>query len=242
MGTVGMTESEPQFREFRDTISMFEALARDIVACLKKGVAARGRASFVASGGTTPGGLYDLLSGTAAPWANVVVTLSDERWVAPTSDRSNEKLVRTHLLRRKAATARLVPLKTPAERAEEAEEEVHTSLAAMPLPFDLTLLGMGTDGHTASLIPKADGLRKALDVSDPALARAVFPPRFTEMGERMTLSLRALLGSRRIAVLIKGHDKLAAYRHAIAGTDVLEAPVRAVLHQDKAPVAVYWSP
>jgi 6-phosphogluconolactonase len=234
--------NEPEFRSFASAPDMFQALAQEITALLAKGAAAHGRASLVVSGGTTPAPLYDLLSKRDAPWAQTVVTLSDERWVEPTSDRSNEKLVRTHLLIGKAAAASLVPFKTAKPHADEAEAEVHAALAAMPLPFDVMLLGMGTDGHTASLIPGAKGLERALDLDDPMLARAVHPPKLSEMGERMTLTLRGILNSRLIIILIKGDDKLAAYRDALAGNDVLAKPVRAVLHQSDVPVSVFWSP
>jgi 6-phosphogluconolactonase len=234
--------SAPDFREFANPREMFDTIADEIVARLATGVDEQGQASFVASGGTTPGTLYDLLSRRDAPWPQSSVTLSDERWVEPSSDRSNEKLVRTRLLVDKAASATLVPFKTPQPHAGEAEGEVHAALAAMPLPFDVTLLGMGSDGHTASLIPGAKGLERALDTRDPMLARAVHPPQLTEMGERITLTLRAILNSRLIVVLIKGDDKLAAYRDVMAGSDILAKPIRAVLQQSEVPVSVFWSP
>jgi 6-phosphogluconolactonase len=234
--------SAPDFRKFTNGREMFDTLADEIVSRLATGVDEHGRASFVASGGTTPGTLYDLLSRRDAPWPQISVTLSDERWVEPSSDRSNEKLLRTRLLVDKAAGATLVPFKTAKPHADAAEGDVQAALAAMPLPFDVTLLGMGSDGHTASLIPGAKGLERALDTRDPMLARAVHPPERTEMGERMTLTLRAILDSRLIVVLIKGDDKLAAYRDVMAGNDILAKPVRAVLQQSEVPVWVCWSP
>ncbi len=232
----------PTFLKFANTVAMFNSLANEITSLLSIGVDAHGRASLVVSGGTTPAPLYDVLSRSDAPWAQTVVTLSDERWVEPTSDRSNEKLVRTHLLVGNAAAASFVPFKTGMPHADEAEDDVHAALAAMPLPFDVTVLGMGTDGHTASLIPGAKGLVRALDRNNPMLARAVHPPKLSAMGERMTLTLRAILKSRQIVILIKGDDKLEAYRDALAGDDMLAEPVRAVLLQSETPVTVFWSP
>lgn len=234
--------SQPLFRGFRNAEDLHTVLAGEIAQRLGDGVARNGRASFIASGGTTPGALYDVLAGREAPWDRVEVTLSDERWTEPTSERSNEHLTRTRLLTGAAAAARLVPLKTASAHAAEAEAQVDAALRAMPRPFDVVLLGMGTDGHTASLIPGADGLAQALDANDPALARAVHPPNLTAMGERMTLTLRALLDSRFIALLIRGEAKLDAYKHAMGGGDVLEAPVRAVLQQSAVPVQVFWAP
>jgi 6-phosphogluconolactonase len=234
--------SQPLFRGFRNVDDLQTALAADIAERLTAGVARHGRASFVLSGGTTPGALYDVLSKCEAPWKDVAVTLSDERWTDARSERSNENLARTRLLVANAAAAHLVPLKTMHARAKDGEAAADAAIAAMPRPFDVVLLGMGTDGHTASLIPGANGLSRALDRADPALVRAIDPPDLSAMGERLTLTLRAILDARWIVLLIRGEDKLAAYRHALAGRDVLDAPVRAVLQQSDVPVSVFWSP
>lgn len=227
---------------FADAEEMIRALADEIVERVIEGVAARGAASLVASGGTTPGALYDTLSEREAPWDKVWVTLSDERWVPPTVDGSNEKLIRTRLLRGNAAAAHFVAMKTADASPNGGEAKASAAIAAMPRPFDVMLLGMGEDGHTASLFPNAEGLSVALDVSNPALARAVHTHNVAETGERLSLTLHAILDSRLIVILIRGDAKLAAYRNAVAGNDVLAAPVRAVLHQSLAPVRVFWSP
>jgi 6-phosphogluconolactonase len=221
---------------------MFHALADEIVARLKQGVAARGGASLVCSGGTTPGALYDILAQSDAPWSKVSVTLSDERWIAPTEDGSNEKLSRTRLLVGKAAAAHLVPMKTADASPNEAEAKVSAAIAAMPLPFDVTLLGMGDDGHTASLYPHSQGLQTSLDVKYPMLVRGVHTDHAVKTGNRMTLTLRALLNSQWVVILLKGENKLRTYNAAIAGTDVQEMPVRALLNQSKTPVEIYWAP
>jgi 6-phosphogluconolactonase len=229
-------------RQFPGADEMFAALADAIVARLADGVAAHGTASFVASGGTTPGDLYDVLAQRDAPWDRVVVTLSDERWVAPTSDASNEKLIRSRLLRGNAASARFVPMKTAQLNPRDAEAEVSEALSRMPRPFDITLLGMGDDGHTASLFPGSDGLQRALDTQSPLLARGIRPANADKTAERMSLALRAILDSRLVIILIRGDAKLATYRAAVGGEDVRAMPVRAVLQQSATPVQVYWSP
>jgi len=231
-----------ELREFADARAMNRALADAIVERLTAGVARNGRASLVVPGGTTPGDLFDVLATTDAPWKDVWVTLSDERWVDPASERSNERLIRTRLLKDKAAAARFVPLKTPQAHANAAEADTGAAIAAMPRPFDAVLLGLGNDGHTASLIPGADGLSRALDRSDAALTRAIRPPDNTGMGERITLTLHAILEARWIALLIRGAEKLDTYRKVSTGDDVLAAPVRAVLRQHAVPVTAYWAP
>ncbi len=236
------TQSDRLLRRFSDGGEMIRALADEIVARLQDDVAAQGAASFVASGGTTPGPLFDMLSERDAPWAKVWVTLSDERWIAPSEDGSNEKLIRTRLLRAKAAAAHLVPMKTDDASPNGAETKVSAALAAMPRPFTVTLLGMGDDGHTASLFPNAPELKAALDVNGPALARAVHAQDGAVTGERLSLTLRAVLDSKWIVILIKGEAKLVTYRNALSGTDVSAMPVRAVLQQSQTPVQVFWAP
>lgn len=230
----------PSFREFRTSAELYANLAHDVVSRLTASAALNGRASLVVPGGTTPGAMLDILARYDAPWKDIDITLTDDRWIEATSDRSNEKLIRTRLLTANAAAARLVPLKTAHGHAREAEKDVDAAIAAMHRPFDAVILGMGTDGHVASLIPGAAELARALDHNDPALVRALDPPNLAAMGERMTLTLRAILDAQWIVLLIRGSEKLDAYKHALDGTDALEAPVRAVLHQGDVPVSVYW--
>ncbi|MDE1939229.1 MAG: 6-phosphogluconolactonase [Alphaproteobacteria bacterium] len=237
LDTVGIEE-----RFFTDREAMAEVLSIEITRRLVEAICAAGRASFIASGGTTPIRLYERLRSADVNWSKMDLTLSDERWVSPATDGSNEKLIRTHLLRNGASATRLCPLKTPDATAREAEASVNSTVGALPRPFDVTLLGMGIDGHTASLHPYADGLAEALDVNHPALVRSIRPQNLAKAGERMSLTLRAILGSRIVVILIQGRDKLAALRKAMASDDVMAMPVRAVLHQNMTPVQVFWAP
>jgi 6-phosphogluconolactonase len=230
------------FRDFPDFNSMIAGLADDIVTRLKQDVRLRGSASMAVPGGTTPGPLFDLLSGRDAPWDKIWITLTDERWIATTQDSSNEHLVRTRLLRDKAANAHFVGMKTADAKARDGEAKASAAIISIPRPFTVMLLGMGDDGHTASLFPHAAELKQALDISDPALVRAIIAKGAAQTDERISLSLRAVLDSEWIVILIKGADKRVAYEAAVGGSDVSEMPVRAVLNQQTVPVAVYWCP
>ena len=235
-------DTRPRFRRFAQADEMFRTLADEIAALLRLGIETRGAASLVASGGTTPGALYDALCGCDLAWDRVFITLSDERWVSPDSPDSNEDLLRTRLLRGNAALAHLVPLKMAYASPKAAETHVDRAIAAMPRPFDATILGMGDDGHTASLIPGAEDLSEALDLSSPALVRAITSKNASGSNERMSLSLRAILASRLIVILIRGEDKLAAYDAAASGEDIRAMPIRAILHQATVPVETFWAP
>ncbi|HEX4198304.1 MAG TPA: 6-phosphogluconolactonase [Caulobacteraceae bacterium] len=227
---------------FDDRPSLFAALAMEITVRLTEAVTARGRASLVATGGTTPGPLYDALSAEPAPWDKVEIALTDERWVEPDSDDSNEGLVRRRLLRDRAAAAELFGLKTLDLTPADAEAKVNRALASMTRPFDLVILGMGEDGHIASLFPHAPELKRALEAGPDELVCAVDRPEAAGASARMSLTLPALLGSRWIVILIEGQAKLDVIRQARQGDDVAELPVRAVLNQSEVPVEVWWAP
>jgi 6-phosphogluconolactonase len=238
-----MSRPKPEERKFETRAELNAALAADTVAQLTAAVTARGGASLVASGGTTPGPLYDRMSATAGPWERVTVTLADERWVEANNPMSNARLVRARLIRDRASRARFVGLKTAQAEPELAEAEVDAALRAIARPFDLMLLGLGENGHTASLFPHGQGLATALNLADPALVQAIRPVAPDDpLPPRMSMSLRAILDSRRIVFLFTGEAKWAVYQQALEPGDVAAMPVRAVLHQTQTPVEVWWAP
>ncbi|MBU6299299.1 MAG: 6-phosphogluconolactonase [Alphaproteobacteria bacterium] len=228
-------------RFFKNREEMTDALLSEITTRLTNAIGAGRRASFIASGGTTPIELYARLQSADLDWSKLDLTFSDERWVPPMTDGSNEKLIRTWLLQDGAAAAQLFPLKTADATARDAEARVHRAISAIARPFDVTLLGMGVDGHTASLYPHADGLAEALDADHPALVRSIRPRNLAQAGERMSLTLRAILSSRLIVILIRGKGKMTALQKAMAANDAMAMPVRAVLQQTTTPVQVFWA-
>lgn len=216
------------------------AAVQAIKSAIVAGVAARGTASLALSGGTTPVPIYEALSHLDLPWSHVQLTLTDERWVPVDDPASNEAMVRRTLLRGPAAAARFTGLKCNTETPEAAEIQMDGALRTVAQPFDLVLLGMGDDAHTASLFPSGIGLEAAMDMTGPLKARAVRPA--MDGPARLSLSLPALLQSRQMILLLKGASKWAVYQDALKDGPVLEAPVRGILHQDQVPVAVYWAP
>jgi len=236
----GTARPDERLRRYPDAAALTEALASDIVQALEQGLTAAGEASLLVSGGRSPTALFEALSHAALDWRRVWIALTDERWVDPTSSDSNEHLVRAQLLRDAAAVAHFVGMKTDAENPDAAAAACWSAIARLPRPFDYTLLGMGEDGHTASLFPHSPGLAAAIDAQAPPGCVAMIAPSAPQ--PRMSLNLAALLGSRRIGLLIMGAGKWATYERAAVSGPVSEMPVRALLRQQRVPVAVYWSP
>jgi len=230
----------PHEHRFLDAHALARALAGEIQVDLQEAIAARGTASMVVSGGRTPVTLFNQLAGEALPWDKVWITLADERWVDAHDAASNERLVRTELLQQRAAAAQFVSLKNAAETPEAGVEWAWRSLARMARPFDVVLLGMGDDGHTASLFPNSPHLTQALDTSKPPACVAMQAP--VPPQQRLSLNLTALLDARRIVLHIQGEGKWSVYQTAKQRGAVELMPIRAVLHQQDVPVDVFWSP
>jgi 6-phosphogluconolactonase len=218
-----LIEAERIF-EARETLAA--SLAQDVAEELERAIEAKGRATLAVSGGTTPKLFFEKLSEIDIPWSRVSVTLVDERQVPETSERSNARLVRTHLLRNKAAAARFVPLVDNPE--------------AEKIPaFDVAVLGMGNDGHTASFFPGGDRLAEALDAGTAKRLITITAPGAGE--PRLTFTLPVLESAGRLALHIEGAEKQQVLKKALAEGPEAEMPVRAVL-RGAAPVTLYWCP
>ncbi|MFZ5491362.1 MAG: 6-phosphogluconolactonase [Pseudomonadota bacterium] len=224
-------------REYASAAAAARALADAVAADLDTALGERPRASLVVSGGRSPIAFFECLRSAALDWSRVVITLADERWVPPEHADSNARLVTEHLLQGAAAAARFVPLWNGAPTPADAIAERSAALAALPRPVDALVLGMGEDGHTASLFPGAAGLAAAIDRQAAALLVAIDPPAAPH--PRLSLTLAALLDSRQIHLPVVGTVKQAIYRQALVGGDATRWPIAAVLNQQQVPVHVY---
>ena len=218
--------------------ALADAAASAVVEALSAAIAGGGRGRLVVTGGRSPGLVYDRLSQTVLDWGRVDVTLSDERFVPPDHPASNQGLVASRLLNAQAAAARFIPLWRPAADAAACAAAAEAEVAALT-PFHVTLLGMGPDGHVASLIPGAVGLEAAMDPHGARMClgfdQAIGDPPLP----RITLTLAALLQSQAILILIAGAEKRRVVEDALAGADL---PVAALLTQSRTPVRVLWTP
>jgi 6-phosphogluconolactonase len=228
-----------EFRSFPDQKNLVKALTDHIGNALRRDIAERGQASLVVSGGSTPLPLFEQLSQLSLPWPQVVIALADERWVEPSSPDANELLVRRNLLQNQAAAAVFIGLKNKAATAAAGWTECEKRLQDIPRPFTAVILGMGNDGHTASLFPCAPQLAAAVDMNCGRLCAAVRPQ--TAPHERMTLTLPAILAAKEIILHITGTEKKAVFDNALADGPLEAMPIRFVLRQQDVPVMVYWA-
>ncbi|HXV32224.1 MAG TPA: 6-phosphogluconolactonase [Sinorhizobium sp.] len=225
---------------FDNGTALAEGLADAVSARLDAAIKARGAASIAVSGGSTPKAFFQALSKRALDWAKVTVTLVDERFVPPESDRSNHALVAANLRRNNAAEARFVPLYHAAATAEDAAAAASTATASLDAPFDVVVLGMGTDGHTASFFPGGTRLEEALD---PATPRGVITMEADGAGEpRLTFTFSSLHDARYLVLHIEGSGKKEVLARAEMPGDETEMPIRAVLRRAASPLQIYWAP
>lgn len=219
-----------------DSEHLATALAERVIAILAAAIQSKGSASLVVSGGRTPKRLFEILSARDLDWAKVSITLADDRLVPAGHDDLNAKLVRTHLLKDKAAQAKFYPLW---DGEGDAAQIAAAALKHFEGRFDVLLLGMGDDGHTASLFPQAPGLEEALEINNPQ-ALLILPATPTRQ-PRVSLTLSRLAHSAHILLAFDGKSKREVYERALGQGPVAELPVRGVLRQTKVPVEVYWS-
>lgn len=231
--------NQPEYIIEESVQLLAEKLAVDVAHMLKEAITKRGEATLVVSGGSTPVPFFEALSKKELEWSQVKVTLADERWVDSGHPDSNERLVRRHLLDNLAASASFVSLYDPACTSTEAVPVIEQRLRDNALPFDVVILGMGDDGHTASMFPGAEDLYDALDLNRTLLCAAAIPPEAKH--KRMTLTLKALVDTSHLLVHITGEKKRSVLEYALIDGSVNKAPISAVFIQDKVPATVYWA-
>ncbi len=220
-----------------DAAAQAATLGRDVAKALREALVARPQASLLLSGGRSPIPFFQALSSHPLDWSRVVVSLVDERWVPADHTDSNARLVRENLLQGAAGAAQFVPLAHAELSPDDALPLVERDAAALPSPFDVVVLGMGDDAHTASLFPNLDATAAALQADAPPLA-AIRPT--TAPHARMTFTLPALLRSRLIALQITGANKRRVLE-SVVGAAPIEAPIAAFLEPLAVPVRVYYA-
>lgn len=228
---------------FDDKAALTDELSQSLEQALRNGIEADGRAVLMVSGGSSPEPAYKHLSTLDLNWAHVDVAMVDERWVEASHEKSNEAFIKRTLLQNHGAAANFISMKNAAATAEQGVDACEAQFQALKRPFDVTILGMGPDGHTASLFPHAQGLENGLDSNQLVCAINAIESDVTgSITERMSLTLNAISQSKVVKLLISGDEKLAVYKQALAGGDVNDMPLRAVLNHPEINIEVYWAP
>lgn len=226
--------------------ALVDALASNMAKALEGAIDARGYASLAVSGGTSPKPVFQKLSNAAINWAKVVITLVDDRWVSPQHNDSNEKLVRENLLVGEASSAQWLPLYNASESPYAGLQSCNELINSHPVlskPLDVVLLGMGEDGHTASLFPCSAEVEQAVSTEYTAPCLAVTPT--TAPHARISLSLNKIVSANQLFLLLKGESKMQVFENAVATLEAVswkEMPIRAVIAEAGAKLSVFWTP
>ena len=248
-----MSPAHPQgsnynWHSFDSQQELADALASTIISQLQAAIAERGLAVIAFSGGSTPLSLFDALASQTWDWSKVIITLVDERWVEKSNTLSNAALLETNLLDKLSGNPRFVALyrnEFSAACTAAAIELVvadycnatNTTPRAMA-KFDVAILGMGDDGHTASFFPDAQNIANLLDSKNRLPLLSCHSP--SSSVARVTWSLPILLGSAYLALHIVGLNKKNVYNHALQTEDYLQMPIRSMLFQQTIQLQVFY--
>lgn len=214
---------------FKNADAVAEAACQQILKAAEQAIAQHGQFKCVLAGGTTPEKIYRLLALTDADWANWMIYFGDERCLPPDhADRNSQLAIKTLLDRVPIPAGQIFTM--PAEQDPKTAAELYAPMVAEALPFDLVLLGMGEDGHTASLFP---GHSHPTDELTHAVYNSPKPP-----SERVTISAKALSNSRQVIFLVTGANKQTAVKAWRDGaslpvaTIATENPIDVLIDQD----------
>jgi len=228
-----------QINDFNSREQLDKALAENVSQILQSAIALKGKASIAVSGGSTPKGFFQMLSNKDIDWKKVTITLADERWVDINSDASNTRLVHENLLQNYAAAAKFFHLKQGVNLCEETLADLNLAANSSLLPLDVLILGMGEDGHTASLFPCSEQIENALDRSNENSLMKVEPK--TAPHQRITFSFAALKQSENTFLHLCGTSKKQVLDKALSANDIFEMPIRAFLQDEDINTQVFWA-
>jgi 6-phosphogluconolactonase len=239
-----MADTAIAWREFADADAMADALAIAIAGEITQAVERSGSALFGASGGSTPFPTYTRLAAMPLPWTSLKVVIVDERWVPPGDPDHNETRIRASLLANAGDRTRLLGLWSEAPTVQAAAALADARVAQLARPLDVVLLGMGLDGHIASLFASGDNYAQATDPDCPYHVMAMTPAAgaASPAHARLTLTLPVLLHSRHIFLALTGSEKRALLQRAIADGDMTQLPVAALFTAAHPAVEIFWSP
>ncbi len=223
--------------EYATRDGLMQAAAQQIADALADAIARRGEGCAALSGGSTPEPAYRALAKLPLDWPKIALALVDERFVPPSHSASNQAMIETALAAALGAGAQLRPMYAAASSAAEAADIANALYA--PLAFDIAVMGMGADGHTASWFAGADALDRTLDLNNPRTVISLHAAQADGSSERLTLTRSAVCRARRLLLLLTGADKRRRLEGALSGD---WAPVTALFDRAMPRPAVLWAP
>jgi 6-phosphogluconolactonase len=224
-------------RFFQKQTELIDELSKNIITNLEDAIKINGKASLLVSGGSTPKPLFKKLSTFDIAWDKVTIALCDERWVQNNHEDSNERFVKELLLIDFARKAKFVPMYQEGVDIENAQQICSDIYKNELFPFDVTILGMGSDGHTASLFPNNIKLEESFN-DETKLCICMEPD--TAPHKRMSLTKNAILSSNNIYLHFEGEEKQAVYKKVLDGVDKNEMPISSIINQNKKSIEVYY--
>ena len=231
---------EAEWWEYDSVGELADAVAGDVGFIIDSAVDARGSSLIAVPGGTTGPKIFPKLAAQSLPWKKVAIIPTDDRLVPMDDERSNVRAIAKTFL---PLGARVVPIAADIADYRLAGNSADARLQDLPWPPDLVWLGVGKDGHTASIFPGPD-MQDALDAPKTRRAVGVMPdplPKDAPVA-RVTLTRAAILSARTILITITGDDKRELLEQAIADGQSSKLPIGRVLAEAEQPIDIHWCP
>jgi 6-phosphogluconolactonase len=231
---------EAEWWEYDSLDELADALAGDVGFIIDSAVEARGASLIAVPGGTTGPAVFAKLAAQTLPWKKVTIIPTDDRLVPMDDERSNVRAIAKAFL---PLGARVIPIAAEIADYRLAGNSADARLQDLPWPPDLVWLGMGKDGHTASIFAGPD-LQTALDAPKARRAVGVMPDPLPPEAPvaRVTLTRSAILSARTVTITITGDDKRALLEQAIADGHSSKLPIGRVLAEAEQPIDIHWAP
>ncbi len=229
---------EAEFWDYDSSDEMADAVAGDVGFIVESAIEARGAALIALPGGETPGPIFAKLAQAKLDWKRVTIIPTDDRLVKMDSDLSNIRLIASHFIK---TGARIFPIAAEIADYRLAGNGADARLQDLPWPPDLVWLGMGADGHTASLFPGPD-LEDAMNAPKARRAVGVMPDPLPANAPvaRVTLTRAAILSARTILIAITGQAKRDLLEQAIEDGQSSKFPIGRVLAECDQPIDIHW--
>ncbi len=226
-----------EFKLYENKTELAKNVAKEMANLLRSAIDERGEAILVLSGGSTPQQAYIFLSMEDIYWDRVKITLADERWVPQSHPRSNHCLLNMTLLYNMVKRPHFIPLYRDLVTPEEGLRNINEDFRVLKKPFDLVLLGIGNDGHTASLFPEGDNLKEAMNLQTSHWAMSMNAPGAKE--PRIKLTTKTLLQTRQIFIMFSGAEKYETFMKAQEDGPEEDMPIRSILNNSKVPISIF---